>query len=115
MPDLENGDDSTTGSSDSDNDTEVESDHSVGTLSDLDSDIFRERQRLWIEDLFMSPEERDAIIDSPCGYRQVVEPPPYSEHFNEPPPTYAEAVGHENDGGSISGRSSSNDSTTFLW
>lgn len=111
---LDNDDDSITGSSENDHSAEPESDHSGGTFSDLDSVIFRERPRLHIEELFMSPEERDAVIDSPSGYRQVVEPPPYSDFPNDPPPTYAEAVGHETDRGSIGGRSSSNDST-FLW
>ena len=114
MPDLETADDSITGSSETDNTVDEYSERSAGALSDLDSTIFLERPRLPIEDLFMSPEDRDAVIDSPSGYRQVVEPPPYGEFPNEPPPTYAEAVGNEYDSGSISARSSSNEST-FLW
>ena len=113
--DLEIGDDSLTGSSETDDTEYTDDERSAGTLSDLDSVLFHEHPRLHIEELFMSPEERDAVIDSPSGYRQVIEPPPYCDFTNEPPPTYAEAVGHESDGGgSVSSGRSSNDST-FLW
>ena len=109
--DDDTDDDSITGSSDVE---DSDSEHSAGTFSDLDNTLFLDRPRLHIEELFMSPEEVDADIDSPGGYRQVIELPPYCEMPNEPPPSYAEAVGLRYEEGSVSARSSSNGST-FLW
>lgn len=115
--DIDIEDDSPTGSSESEGTDCTDDEGSAGTLSscNLDSVLFRAHPRLHIQELFVPPEERDMVIDSPIGYRQVIEPPPYCDFTNEAPPTYAEAVGHESDGNrSVSSGRSSNDST-FLW
>lgn len=115
IPDLDTSDDSVTGSSEEDNSCFTDSGHSDSSPNDFELVIVHEQQRLPIEDLFLSPEERDDVIDSPSGYRQVIEPPPYCDFSNDPPPTYAEAIGQERDsGGSISSGHLSIDST-FLW
>ena len=117
--DFDFDDDSPTGSSENDETDITDDEHSAGTLSscNLDSVLFRAHPRLHIEELFGPPDamDSDMVIDSPAGYRQVIEPPPYCDFTNEAPPTYAEAVGHESDGNrTVSSGRSSHDST-FLW